>query len=224
MRSSGSKHWNPLRVLASDHRERDAVTTFVPINDSGDPIKKGRALMPAGSMPIGRDRQPRQFPVAIPYDPRVYLVWGDAEPTRDQHEALELLCGKVTCVGHSASLVQVWIPSEIPQPVADEATARIDLYPTDSPTRYRLRVSTRGRLAVLESQFNRAAIDDYARLLRERDLATGKQKNAIKAEISDAILSNRNGCDRHQGAGRATTSQRRHRSILRFRTVIFNQG
>ena len=52
----------PPGIVASTACARRTMTTFVPVNDSASPIKKDKALMPAGSLAIGRDRQPRQFP------------------------------------------------------------------------------------------------------------------------------------------------------------------
>ena len=96
-------------LAVAAHHERTTVTSFVPVNDSAAPVKKGKALTVAGSLPIGRDRQPRQFAVGVPEDPVMFLVWRDADPAQAVREALQRLCEKVTRIGHSASLTQVWI-------------------------------------------------------------------------------------------------------------------
>lgn len=136
----------PPTLLASRAAERTPVTSFVPVNDRADPVKKDKPLAAMGSLPIGRDRQPRQFPVAVPDDPVVHLQWPQGHPDPEVREALAGLCRKVARVGHSASLVQVWIDE------ADRvgADGRDVLVPIASGTsRHRLRVPGPGRLAEL---------------------------------------------------------------------------
>ena len=142
-------------LSVSNYHEREAVTTFVPVNDTSNPLKGSgknlKPLMPAGSLPIGRDRQPRQFPVAIPDDPVAYLSW-DAEPTPELRSALDRLCPKVSRIGHSASLVQMWI-ADGEEPVT-ETDDRGRLVPTENvAAKHRLRVPVAGRLAELEARF-----------------------------------------------------------------------
>ena len=72
-------------MWASDATQRETMTTYVPVNDpparsvaegrrpSAQQVRAGLQLLPEN-----RSRQPRQFPVAIPYDPKVYLVWSEA--------------------------------------------------------------------------------------------------------------------------------------------------
>lgn len=129
---------------------RSTVTTFVPVNDRGDPVKKGKALMPAGSMPIGRDRQARQFPVAIPHDSTIYLVWRDVDIPNEHRQALSELCRQITSIGHSASLVQAWIGEA---PTDGSESTHITLRPAEVGGEYRLRVFGPGRLEYLEQQY-----------------------------------------------------------------------
>ena len=138
-------------LLASGHTERFSTTAFVPVNDTSMPrLRSGRA--PTASqvsegirlLPERRSRQPRQFPVAIPHDPTVYLIW-DADPPSDEvRRGLSALCEKVIRVGHSASLVQAWI---------EEGPVAPNLVPTDGATQLHLRVPGPGRLAHLEEQY-----------------------------------------------------------------------
>ena len=60
---------------------------------------------------IGRGRQPRTFARAWLEDEVVYVVWREAAPGDAIRAALETLCGKVTRIGHSSSLVQMWLAS-----------------------------------------------------------------------------------------------------------------
>jgi CRISPR-associated protein Csb2 len=98
-------------LYASGYHQRQSVTAFVPVNDDSSPIgKKGGAIVPVGSLPVGRDRQPRCFPVAIPEEDTMFLIWHDLKMDGRASAALSALCQKVSAVGHSASLA--WIPME----------------------------------------------------------------------------------------------------------------
>ncbi|QYU66444.1 type I-U CRISPR-associated protein Cas5/Cas6 [Leptolyngbya sp. 15MV] len=160
-------------ISVGDHERRELVTSYVPVNDTeiarpnndtptalgkriaareaasdlDDAKAKGLALMPEF-----RSRQPRSFPVAIPHlpddsvdgMPRVHLIW-DAEAPERYQSALAMLSAKVTSIGHSASLVQMWVE---PQP------PRATLVPVNGiVAKHRLRVFGDSRMAHLESRF-----------------------------------------------------------------------
>ena len=137
-------------MWASDAAHREAMATYVPVNDtsalgrrpgrrpSAQQVNAGLQLLPEN-----RSRQPRQFPVAIPRDPTVYLVWPDA-PSPEVRDGLEALCGKVIRVGHSASLVQAWVEDSPPEP---------NLVPTNAVAHRSMRVSGPGRLEHLTAQY-----------------------------------------------------------------------
>ena len=91
-------------IAASDATARTAVVSYVPVNDTN--ARLGLAVLPEY-----RSRQPRGFPVAIPHDPTVYLIWPETE-LGAYRTALERLAAKVTHVGHSASFVQMWLETE----------------------------------------------------------------------------------------------------------------
>lgn len=136
----------PPALDASEHQPRRPVTTFVPVNDDASPLDKNkRPMMAAGSLPIGRNRQPRSFPVAVPDRDTVYLIWADAELPEPSRRALAALCRKVSAVGHSASLVQMWVEEHPPAPT---------LRPSDHPSApRRLRVTDPHRLEALQGRF-----------------------------------------------------------------------
>jgi len=145
----------PPLLRAARHQERETVTAYVPVNDTASPLKGSgktqRPLAPLGSFPVGRDRQARQFPVALPDDPVVHLRWPDLELSPTEGRALAGLCAKVTCVGHSASLVQVWLEDAEQD---NEADSRPELLPVGgSAARYRLRVPAPGRLERLRADY-----------------------------------------------------------------------
>jgi CRISPR-associated protein Csb2 len=155
-------------IAVGDHEQREIVTSYVPVNDTqiarrGDESKRLAVIDKVGSldkakdaglalMPEFRSRQSRSFPVAIPHVPddaadgmpRVHLIWDTEVPGRHQN-ALASLSAKVTSIGHSASLVQMWVESEPPP-----AT----LVPLDGvAAKHRLRVSGDSRLEYLESRY-----------------------------------------------------------------------
>ena len=163
----------PPEIAASDATIRAPVISYVPVNDAG----LGRTL-PAGSdlnklkdagltqLPEHRSRQPRGFPVAIPRDPTVHLIWPEAE--LDAHRnALERLSTKVTHVGHSASFVQAWLEANPPP-----STWR----PGNGVTPQRLRVTSPGGLRGLEARMNREAWIAYHDLRHEIEQAEADLK------------------------------------------------
>jgi CRISPR-associated protein Csb2 len=133
-------------LSASGYSPRQTVTTFVPVNDDSSPIsKKGAAMTPSGSMPIGRDRQPRSFPVAIPERDTVFLIWPDLDVDEAGRTSLANLCRKVGALGHSASLVQMWVEDSPPEPT---------LVPTNrTNAESHLRVAWSGRLDELQDRY-----------------------------------------------------------------------
>ena len=76
----------PPAIAASDATTRTAVVSYVPVNDVrvGSKMPTGgdlAKLKTAGltQLPEHRTRQPRGFPVAIPHDPTVHLIWPEVE-------------------------------------------------------------------------------------------------------------------------------------------------
>lgn len=152
-------------LKVSDHDERVVVTTYVPVND--------KLSYPA-------NRQPRTFPKVRPHDPNVFLLWPAAAPTYVQQQTLARLCSKVTRIGHSSSLVQMWlIPAgEEPEP---------DLFPASSPGSYseatHLRITTAGCLRELQQQFNGEAIERFFDFSARIDSVKGKDRKTIEADF-----------------------------------------
>ncbi len=154
-------------VSASDHQPRSFVETYVPVNDKLDK-QSGAAL---------RARQPRSFAATRPERDSVYLIWSSAIPQHLQG-ALERLCDKVTRIGHSSSLVQMW--------VADEVTnAEGDCQPCEVGSEYAMRVAEPGTLAYLHEAFNGEAIERYQRLSEKLEGARGKEKSKVKKALSE---------------------------------------
>lgn len=139
----------PNLCASLDVSHRRIVTHYVPVNDLTAPRSSDRAdakQIAAGLqlLPERRLRQARQFPVVVPPDDTVHFIWPDAEPDEGIRTALASLCAQLTCLGHSASLVQGWLTSE--SPVAN-------LRPTTGAG-IPLRVPDAGRLVGLEQAYN----------------------------------------------------------------------
>lgn len=140
-------------LYASEAEHALPVTTYVPVNDtritSRRPSSASRQSVERSLrvLPAHRSRQPRTFPRAIPDDDTVWLRWPEADPTARLSRALQRVCRKVNRVGHSSSMVQMWVAEDGDTPAPNlvaESPA-----PTD-----RLRVPAAGMLSELEAQYN----------------------------------------------------------------------
>jgi CRISPR-associated protein Csb2 len=170
----------PPAIHASDYAARSSVVSYVPVNDARlgrkvpDSSDLGK-LRDAGLviLPEHRSRQARGFPVAVPHDPCVRLIWAGAD-AGERRLALERLAAKVTHVGHSASFVQAWVDEAPPEPT---------LVPAQGAASHRLRVAVPGRLDALEKTYNRAAVIVHADLEAARTAAKGKELNGLQREL-----------------------------------------
>ena len=181
-------HWlerlHPPGIWASPTEERVATTSYVPVNDTSVATKKTVSTLCSATgaslgklkeaglalLPEFRSRQPRGFPVAIPHDPVVYLVWEDDLP-QAHRQALDTLSRKVTAIGHSASLVQMWLTDDPPTP---------NLVPKSGICQHRLRVFGPGRLNYLRGRCNRVAMIGYFDLEEQIKQTKGKEKKALQ--------------------------------------------
>ncbi len=177
----------PPNLTAAGFTQRQVVTHYVPVNDQGLSTSKTIKSLAADSnatlgglkdaglsqIPEFRSRQPRAFPVAIPHDPDVHLIWDEAIP--QAHRApLAALCRKVGAIGHSASLVQMWL---------DDMPPAASLVPVTGMAAHRLRVFGPGRLAYLEARYNRDKAIAYADLEAQAKNAEKKEKTMLQERI-----------------------------------------
>ncbi|MDW8280093.1 MAG: type I-U CRISPR-associated protein Csb2 [Myxococcales bacterium] len=141
---------SPPRICAGEASPRALVTHYVPVNDKAGPAKAILQSAPA----LMRDRQERTFARAWLDDEVIYLSWPDVEAGAAREAVLDALCAKVTRIGHSASLVHMWLasPEEIKDPtwVPDAVRAEIQL-----------RVVRPGTLEYLERCFNRQEVEQW---------------------------------------------------------------
>jgi CRISPR-associated protein Csb2 len=177
----GLSHWPTIR--AAEHIQRALVTHFVPVNDRAGETSKPPTAPIQSAPQLARSRQPRTFARAFLDDDVVYVSWPGADPPASIRRALEVLCGKVTRIGHSSSLVQMWLAGldEVGEPswVPDDARAALHL-----------RVAGPGTFEDLERRYNYGAVERYAALqVAAYDDADQKaQKEArrrLKEEFSD---------------------------------------
>ncbi|MCQ8106239.1 type I-U CRISPR-associated protein Csb2 [Methylomonas sp. SURF-2] len=164
----------PPDIHCSDAKQRESVNVYVPVNDSATPYeneKKGVLAPTVGGYPLGRKRRDRRFPVAIPFNPDVHIVW-DAEPTDQQKVALISLTRKVVSIGHSASLVQMWFDPQPPESNWKKA---------DYLATHKFRVPCSGRLQYLAKQANRESVIRYSDLQAEQQRLQDSKKTVDKA-------------------------------------------
>jgi CRISPR-associated protein Csb2 len=165
-------------IVASDAMHRQVVTQYVPVNDKPGPSK---ALLQ--SAPLTRERRPRTFTRAWLTDDTVFLSWPDAEPDIDIRRALDGLCAKVTRIGHSSSLVQVWVADngEIGETSWAPDEERAEMY---------LRIAAPGTLEHLEQRYNERAVGRFTSLTAIADDPSDKKaqreaKSRLKEEFGE---------------------------------------
>lgn len=178
-------------ISASGGNARSFVETYVPVNDKHGGI-------------IGRSRQPRSFPTMRPDSPFVFLIWPSDVP-QSLRDSLQRLCAKVTRIGHSSSLVQMWVVDE---PEKIDAEWR----PTNGAFDQKMRIAEPGTLAYLERAFNAKGIEEYCRLVDALETVKGKQKNELKKQIAERFPegmpeSARPKLTRWQGYSKTTSTQ-----------------
>lgn len=188
------ENFQPPMIAASDATNRQVLTTFVPVNDDSAPIKKDgknkwKAYQTLEGLSIGRNRQPRSFPVAIPHSPFVHLIWHENLP--EKHAChLANLCQKVISVGHSASLVQMWLTHDSPQanwvPVSGFARVH-EVGREPEKVEARFRIPGPGRLGYLEARCNRRAVIEWGGMNSQINEAQGQRKKQLQQQISEAF-------------------------------------
>jgi CRISPR-associated protein Csb2 len=137
---------------------RALLNAFVPTNDK---TSKTRDEL--------HDRKVRSFATVSVGDAVCALIWPGSEFPPEHHPALERLCANVTHVGHSRSMVRMWISKEPPPALW------IPIEP-GKPRHLSLRVPHSGRLAELIHAYadggpdwKRPPLAPYVGYIREKD-------------------------------------------------------
>ena len=134
----------PPALCVPEASVRAPFTSYVPVNDNSSPVNSKNAPYGAmGSIPIGRNRQPRGFPAVVPESPTHFLIF-DSDVPANLRPALEAVCAQVTYLGHSATPVRVGLHDDPPA---------ANLVPTTRRATHQLRVFGDGRLAYLASRY-----------------------------------------------------------------------
>jgi len=166
---------------------REVVTVFVPVNDSAGP--SSAILQSAPS--ITRSKQARTFPAVWVEDAPCFLHWPNATATDvDAHRsALDQLCGKVTRIGHSSSLVRMWLAEETRSSRQTETWV-----PDDELADWQARRMSEGTLRILDLQFNQRGRDEHEQISGEianleaaKKAVKGRGSKERKAEIDIEI-------------------------------------
>jgi CRISPR-associated protein Csb2 len=166
---------------------REVVTVFVPVNDSPGP---SAALLQSAPL-FTRSKQPRTFPTVWVGDAPCFLRWPSVTPTElETHRpALERLCGKVTRIGHSSSLVRMWLAEEACLPTQCQVWM-----PDSGVADLQVRRVSGGTLNLLEAWFNKRGREEYQQVSGEierhaaaKKAVRGKGSKERKAEINSEI-------------------------------------
>jgi CRISPR-associated protein Csb2 len=166
---------SPPLIYAAAASPRALVAHYVPVNDKAGPAKATLQSAPS----LTRERQERTFARAWLEDEVVYMSWPKAEPSDAARKAFGALCGKVTRIGHSASLVQMWLasPEEIRNPSWVPDADRAELH---------LRVAGPGTLEYLERCYNAGEVETWGDLkLKASDRADVAAQKAAKESLKD---------------------------------------
>ena len=143
------------------------IETYVPVNDKHGGLAK-------------RSRQARSFPTLRLRDDKVFLIWHAEAPTVVR-TALEKLCSKVTRIGHSSSLVQMW--------VVDQAEdLRATWIPDEFVAERRMRSVEAGVLANLESAFAKQERPRLSHWQGYRALHETEERPAIAGVFDPRLL------------------------------------
>ncbi len=146
--------------------ERAMVKTYVPVNDHHGGI-------------AGRSRQEKAQRKVWLEDDTVFLIWQET-PDASLRGALEELCSKVTRIGHSSSLVQMWVvgPGDEPKP---------NMIPAKKGQG--MRVPGAGAMAELDTAFNAEGFRRFEQLSSEFERARGREKAALKTQLAEEFPS-----------------------------------
>ena len=139
---------------------REVVTVFVPVNDRAGPSAALIAIGPS----ITRSKQPRTFPVRVGRRiVRAFCIGPMPNCEVDTHRsALDRLCRKVTRIGHSSSLVRMWLAEDAAS--AGESEVWV---PEEGLAEFQVRRVSEGTLNLLDRQFNRRGREEQDRLTSE---------------------------------------------------------
>jgi CRISPR-associated protein Csb2 len=127
-----------------------------------------------GTVPQFRGKQPRTFPTVWVGESHCFLCWPTNSDASQHRVPLDRLCGKVTRIGHSSSLVRMWLADESHSPQPADVWV-----PADGLAELQVRRVSNGTLDLLDRQFNGRGRAEHDRLSSEIE-ALDVQKKAIR--------------------------------------------
>ena len=179
---------NPELLLPDVGRcsERSNVTVYVPINDKVGPSAATVQSCPA----ITRSKQPRSFPRIWVGSGACFLRWPSAEGKETHIAAIHRLCGKVTRLGHSSSLVSMWVSHDTDLPPETQTRLVRD----DLQAELQVRAFSHGMLDMLGERFGEEPRRRYAALTAkieglkaEKQASTGKGAKERRGNIDKQV-------------------------------------
>ncbi|MBB3208219.1 CRISPR-associated protein Csb2 [Rhodopirellula rubra] len=187
-------HWLEAQqdpeILASDASSRTPVTVFVPVNDS---VKADQLLA------TSRSRQPRFFPTSIPEDEVIHFAWQGTIPDKVA-EQLESIAFHVSRLGHSSSLVRVWIQRNFE---LESHRGRLNYWAPSANTEVstcQMRIISVGDLESMELRFNSDAVEEFVHLETEILESKGKATKTLKQQLEEKFPEGRPKSLRPRGA------------------------
>lgn len=169
----------PPALRAPACAPRAVVTHYVPVNDKPGEVTKPPTAIIQSAPQLARDRQPRTFARAWLEEDCVYLVWPEARPQDGVLEALASVCARVTRIGHSTSLVQMWV-------ARPEEVGEVNWVPDEERAEVHLRVPGRGTLEDLERRYNAEKVEAYGALaVAAQDEGDKRAARAAKKRLKE---------------------------------------
>jgi CRISPR-associated protein Csb2 len=167
--------------------ERSNITVYVPVNDKAGPAAATLQSAPA----MTRSKQPRTFPRVHVSDAYCYMHWPEADGVDDHRDVLDQLCGKVTRIGHSSSLVRMWVADAADLTDSDNERLIMDEQLADR----QVRSISKGTLAMLTERFGKTSRCKHVELTDQIDVletskkvVKGKGSKEHKAELDAEII------------------------------------
>lgn len=167
---------------------RTSVTTFVPVNDRAGPASATVQSVPS----ITRTRQPRNFPCTWVGEGPCFMHWPVADSVEQHRTPLARLCSKVTRIGHSSSLVRMWVADDAQQTHLAEEMEQ--LLPDAAMPDVSSRSIVPGLLDMLGEQYGEQArrrhdqlTEQIDALKAERKAAKGKGAKERKASLDEQV-------------------------------------
>lgn len=157
--------------------ERSRVNLYVPVNDKAEASAATLQSAPT----LTRNRQSRFMPRTWVGDATCAMQWPEASDADSHRAALSRLCQKVTRIGHSSSLVRMWVEDDWELPNSEHEYMSPAGNTLDVGTH--LRCPSTGLLDLLPIQTGIPQIEKFAALDQRCRTTKGKEAKVAKAEF-----------------------------------------